>query len=90
MVSQNVEEASHKAFGKLFADLPGEQQVAVLEDIEKHSSTFFNLILAHTAQGFYGDPRHGGNRNMASWKMLGLPFPPVRGRMHYDDRPKVG
>src|SRR5208283_496732 len=33
-----LEEASLKAFGKLFADLPGEQQVAVLEDIEKHSS----------------------------------------------------
>jgi gluconate 2-dehydrogenase gamma chain len=31
-------------------------------------------------QGFYGDPRHGGNREGVSWKMLGLPYPPIRGR----------
>jgi gluconate 2-dehydrogenase gamma chain len=47
------------------------------------------LILAHTRQGFYGDPRHGGNRNRVSWKMIGVPFPPIRGREHYD-QPKVG
>jgi gluconate 2-dehydrogenase gamma chain len=86
----DVEVASQKAFGKPFADLPSAQQIAVLEDIEKHSSAFFNLILAHTIQGFYGDPRHGGNRDMASWRMLGLPCPPVRGRMHYPVEPKVG
>jgi len=86
----DVEAASHRAFGKPFADLPSAQQVAVLEDIEKHSSAFFNLILAHTIQGFYGDPRHGGNRDMASWRMLGLPCPPVRGRMHYGGEPSGG
>ncbi len=86
----DVEVASQRAFGKPFADLPSTQQIAVLEGIEKHSSAFFNLILAHTIQGFYGDPRHGGNRDMASWRMLGLPCPPVRGRMHYPVEPKVG
>jgi len=86
----DVDDASQKAFGKPFADLPSAQQIAVLQDIEKHSSAFFNLILAHTIQGFYGDPRHGGNRDMASWRMLGLPCPPVRGRMHYPGEPKVG
>jgi gluconate 2-dehydrogenase gamma chain len=35
-------------------------------------------------QGFYGDPRHGGNRDRVSWKMLGVPYPPVRGRLRYD------
>jgi gluconate 2-dehydrogenase gamma chain len=86
----DVEAASQRAFGKSFADLASAQQIAVLEDIEKHSGAFFNLILAHTIQGFYGDPRHGGNRDMASWRMLGLPCPPVRGRMHYPAEPKVG
>ncbi len=86
----DVEAASHRTFDKPFADLPSPQQIAVLEDIEKHSSAFFNLILAHTIQGFYGDPRHGGNRDMASWRMLGLPCPPVRGRMHYRATPKEG
>ena len=36
---------------------------------------FFDLLLTHTRQGFYGDPRHGGNRDLVSWKMVGLPFP---------------
>ena len=48
------------------------------------SEDFFPLILSHTMQGFYGDPRHGGNRGRVSWKMLGLPYPPIRGRLHYD------
>jgi len=41
---------------------------------------FFDLLVDHTMQGFYGDPRHGGNRDRVSWKMLGLPYPPIRGR----------
>ena len=41
---------------------------------------FFNEVIAHTMQGYYGDPRHGGNRNRASWRMLGVPSIPVRGR----------
>ena len=51
---------------------------------EISSKDFFTLILGHTMQGYYGDPRHGGNRGRASWKMLGLPYPPIRGRSHYD------
>jgi len=45
---------------------------------------FFGLLVDHTMQGFYGDPRHGGNRDAASWKMLGVPYPPIRGRLKYD------
>jgi hypothetical protein len=26
-------------------------------------------------QGFYGDPRHGGNLNRVGWKMIGFPGP---------------
>jgi gluconate 2-dehydrogenase gamma chain len=43
----------------------------------------FELVLAHTMQGFYGSPRHGGNRDFVSWRMLGVPPLPVRGRQHY-------
>jgi gluconate 2-dehydrogenase gamma chain len=84
-----VDAASRKAFGRRFVELTPERQVEALKDAERNSKDFFELILTHTRQGFYGDPRHGGNRNMASWKMLGLPFPPVRGRQHYDEPPKV-
>lgn len=83
-----VDTASRARFGKRFTDaVPGER-VAVLATVEANSKEFFDLILAHTRQGFYGDPRHGGNRHMASWKMVGLPYPPVRGRMHYEEWPR--
>ncbi len=41
------------------------------------------MVLDHCMQGFYGSPRHGGNKDYASWRMLGVPVSPVRGRQHY-------
>jgi len=78
-----------------FAELAVEKQLAVLAALEKNEApgdvwkrrsarNFFDLVVNHTLQGFYGDPRHGGNREGASWKMLGLPYPPIRGRQQYD------
>ena len=40
---------------------------------------FFRLVRDHSMQGFYGSPRHGGNRGYASYKMLGLEYPVVTG-----------
>jgi gluconate 2-dehydrogenase gamma chain len=79
-----VEAASRRRFGKPFTQLPLGQQTEVLTQVEKQDSEFFALIRAHTMQGFYGDPRHGGNRGEVSWRMLGLPDPPVRGRLPYE------
>ena len=87
-----TEEASLVMFGKRFADISSEQRDTLLQSIEKGKvkseswksaaqSKFFDLVLNHTMQGFYGDPRHGGNRDRVSWKMLRLPYPPVRGRL---------
>jgi len=80
-----IDSASRAKFGQPFADLLPEQRTSLLRGVEQNSRRFFDLILEHTRQGFYGDPRHGGNRNRASWKMVGLPYPPVRGRQHYED-----
>ncbi len=44
---------------------------------------FFQLVIRHTMQGFYGAPRHGGNKNYMSYQMMGLDFPLVVGRNHY-------
>jgi gluconate 2-dehydrogenase gamma chain len=77
-----VDRSARGRFGRAFADLSADSQMAVLHEVEKTARPFFDLILAHTMQGFYGDPRHGGNRDAVSWKMLGLAFPPVRGRAH--------
>jgi gluconate 2-dehydrogenase gamma chain len=82
---ETVDSIARKRFGQSFADLAAAQQAEVLHDVEQNAKSFFQLILAHTQQGFYGDPRHGGNRHMASWKMIGLPYPQIRGRQRYDD-----
>jgi len=71
-----------RAAGHGFADLPSASQLGMLQRMERDPARkpFFEMLVAHTMQGFYGDPRHGGNRERASWKMLGVASPPVRGR----------
>ncbi len=68
--------------GTDFAALAPERQLRGLCRLETNPQTkpFFDMLVAHTMQGFYGDPRHGGNRERVSWKMLGVASPPVRGR----------
>lgn len=51
------------------------------EDLEQ--SRFFRLLISHCMQGFYGAPRHGGNRNYMSYQMMGLDYPLLVGRNHY-------
>jgi gluconate 2-dehydrogenase gamma chain len=43
-------------------------------------AAFFSVLLTRTMHAYYSDPRHGGNRDRVSWRMVGLPDPPVRGR----------
>ena len=90
-----VDESSRVLYGKAFADLDSNQQIEILHRLEDgrapgatwqqaSSSGFFAYVVDHTLQGYYGDPRHGGNREGVSWKMLGLPYPPIRGRVGKD------
>ena len=39
----------------------------------QHASEFFELVLQNTMEGFFADPLYGGNKDMASWKMIGFP-----------------
>ncbi len=91
----NLETVSKKQFGKTFSAASPADQTALLATLEKGTATedawpaadqkaFFELVLAHTMQGYYGDPRHGGNRDRVSWKMVGLSYPQVRGRFRPD------
>jgi gluconate 2-dehydrogenase gamma chain len=83
-----IDRAAVAVSGARFADLPFGRQREVLAAIDKNQQpgkAFFDLAVTHTMQGFYGDPRHGGNRDRASWKMLGIPHPPVRGRFRYPE-----
>lgn len=77
---------SRKRFGRGLAALSVPEQVEIVGAIEQQNRRFFDLVRGHTLEGYYGSPRHGGNRDAVSWRMLGLAQPPVRGRAQYDLR----
>jgi gluconate 2-dehydrogenase gamma chain len=92
-----VDQTSAALFHAAFVELSEEQQVAVLKAVEKGQAPgeiwkrvpareFFGAVLNHTMQGYYGDPRHGGNRDGVGWRALGLPPALVRGREQHDLR----
>lgn len=77
-----------------FQELPPAKKIAALQALERGQvpkalwadpspQAFFNLVLAHTMQSFYGSPRHGGNRDYASYRMLGLDYPQFVGQNRY-------
>ena len=85
---------SHKMFGKAFEELNFDDQMAFLHKIEKNEvsedqwqnsnpSDFFNMLINHTMQGFYSAPRHGGNRNYVSYRMMDLDYPLIVGQNRY-------
>lgn len=74
-----------------FARLPADRKIAFLLQVEAGKvpasasggvalAPFFRRLVDHTMQGFYGSPKHGGNRDYVSYKMLGLDQPQVIGR----------
>jgi len=77
---------SREQFGCDLENASGQQQLAVVRVLEAKSRVFFELVRAHTLEGYYGSPRHGGNRDAVSWRMLGIDEPPLRGRAQYDLR----
>ncbi len=72
------------------AGLTSEQQVALLKAIE--NTEFFEQVRTHAILGFFGSPKHGGNRNLVGWKLIGFEdrgsFEPPFG--HYDARAGEG
>ena len=90
-----LDAASMSRFGSRFAALtpPQQDELLTLLDTGKAPSeagnpeqakAFFDAVRDHSMQSFYGDPRHGGNKDFASWRMMGIPAVPVRGRNLYD------
>jgi gluconate 2-dehydrogenase alpha chain len=65
-----------------YADAPVEVQDAVLARFEADTlpglpanpdRSAFDLVWRHLREGLFGDPMHGGNRDMAGWKLIGFP-----------------
>ena len=73
----------HQQFsGEYFHELGTARQEALLSQLEKGELAlgedcpgpmFFQQLLQNTREGWMSDPIHGGNRSMASWKLIGFP-----------------
>jgi len=83
---EDTQAMSRKRFGQDLAVLPQRQQVEIVSGLSEQNRAFLELVRSHTLEGYYGSPRHGGNRDAVSWRMLGLPEPPPLGRAQYDLR----
>ena len=81
-------------FGKTFEALKFDDQTEFLNKLEQNEvsrdhwqnsrpSDFFRMVIGHTMQGFYGSPRHGGNRNYISYNMMHLDYPLIVGQNRY-------
>ncbi|SAK97695.1 gluconate 2-dehydrogenase (acceptor) [Caballeronia temeraria] len=77
-----VDDATKRAHNdKLPKSLDAARRDALLRQMESneldigkvHSGVFFGLLLQNTYEGYFCDPVHGGNRNMAAWEMIGFP-----------------
>jgi len=87
-------EWSRKTYGgKAFDMLAPEQRAEALTAMEEgkaqfagfDSKLFFQRLLQITMEGFFADPIYGGNRNKASWRMLGFPGLPATYADKYDE-----
>lgn len=75
------QEALARHDGVAFADLPSEARDSLIADLLEGKTVldwgvvpaheFVTLIVRLAAQGFYGDPPNGGNRDAVSWMMVG-------------------
>ena len=91
---QCLVQTAQAMFGRPFEELSWPDQTRLLQAMESgkvpkdiwsdpSSRDFFGMLRDHTMQGFYGSPRHGGNRNYASYKMLGIEYPRIIGQNRY-------
>jgi hypothetical protein len=67
--------------GQNFVALTEAAQDEILEALERGETKatwpikarpFFEMMLNHSAEGYYADPENGGNREKQSWQMIGF------------------
>jgi gluconate 2-dehydrogenase gamma chain len=79
-----LDAVSKRWFEKAFVALSSEQQDEILAALESgkakgwprgdtKAGEFFTAVRAHTLIGFLADPKYGGNRDYAGWKVAGYP-----------------
>ncbi len=80
-----IEAVQHHAqqnFGGPVTELDGEQQDQIITDLLNNEAAgfdqfapvvLFHTLRRHTAEGMFGDPSYGGNRDMVGWTLVGFP-----------------
>ena len=80
--------------GLLFEKLDPATQLETMKNLEQgklppthwedvSQQALFRLVQSRTMQGFYGSPRHGGNKDYVSYRMLRLDYPLLVGQNRY-------
>lgn len=82
---RQLDAVARDRFGTAFADCPPAQQdelIGVMANGDlpafgraPTALAFFEALRAHTIEGMFSDPVHGGNRDFAGWRLLGYPGP---------------
>jgi gluconate 2-dehydrogenase gamma chain len=78
-----IDARSQAADGVPFISLAPERQDAILAEFDRRDATqdpptprsFFDLVLKHTREGMFGDPRWGGNADRVGWELIGYGGP---------------
>src|ERR1700681_666983 len=70
---QEIYREGVQKLGADFADIDGTKQDERLRVIE--TTIFFRMLRAHTIEGMFSDPMHGGNANLIGWQLIGYPGP---------------
>jgi gluconate 2-dehydrogenase gamma chain len=76
---------SRKTYGREFDRLTPSDRDAALKAMEQgkadfpdfNAKPFFEALYQSAMEGFFADPIYGGNRNKASWRMVGYPGLPA-------------
>jgi gluconate 2-dehydrogenase gamma chain len=69
--------------GLPFVSLEPARQDAILAEFDRRDATkdpptpqsFFDVVLKHTREGVFGDPRWGGNADRVGWNLIGYGGP---------------
>ncbi|MCL5744427.1 MAG: gluconate 2-dehydrogenase subunit 3 family protein [Acidobacteria bacterium] len=91
-----LEASSWEKYGRGFGALEFAERTALLKAVEtgkvnqalwpeKSSKRFFVMARRHTIEGTFCSPRHGGNRDLAGYRLLGWVYPEPRGQNRYTD-----
>ncbi|MBR7106130.1 MAG: gluconate 2-dehydrogenase subunit 3 family protein [Opitutales bacterium] len=91
---ESMQKSAQRLYSKNFQELDFNTQTNFLKQMEKgklsredwtkiNQQYFFEEMLTRSMQGFYGPPRHGGNKNYMSYRMCGIDMPHVLGQNRY-------